>query len=313
MAALSTAHPEVSDQLTALCRPEGGPGTLLFAGPDGVGRKATAIWLGAYLNCEASGSRPCGRCDSCLAAAAGTHLDIREIAPAATTKSGRARQRGEITIDQLVRRSGGEEEPLADWLRSRPFRRVRLAIIDQAESMNQSAANAFLKMLEEPPRWALIVLIAPGPEALLPTVASRAATLRFAPLAVDPAPGFESHPAVRLGQPVALERALAAEAASLAARDAADGFLASLNGDLLAAVEGAETLTKAVAEAVAAGAQPGPLGWLSEPLRRLPPAAYAAAMDELRTCEEALAAYASAAVACLVLALRLRVLVGMPS
>lgn len=305
-------HERELDQLRSLWRDGEGPRTLLFAGPDGVGRRPAARWLAAYVNCLALvENRPCGVCASCQAVADGTHFDVREVAPSTTTKSGRNKHNREITIGQLVPREGDDPEPLSEWLRARPRGRYRVGIIDQAETMTASAANAFLKVLEEPPRNSLIVLIAPGPDAVLPTVASRAAVVRFG--AVTGVSGFEGlaqHPAVRLGQPGALIRARDAEEESENARACADSFLSALSDDLASALAAADDLSKGVTAALEAGVDPGPLGWLREPLRRLPPVRYAAALEEVERCEDALASYAQGPLACTVLALRLRQVLG---
>src|SRR5690606_10541701 len=110
-------------RLLAGAPPGGAQRTLLFSGPDGVGRRRAAAWLCAYLNCLApEGSRPCGECASCSAALAGSSLDYKEVAPAATSKTGRAKLRGEIGIDRLVPRDepGSDPEPLGPWLAARP-------------------------------------------------------------------------------------------------------------------------------------------------------------------------------------------------
>ncbi|HZJ08535.1 MAG TPA: hypothetical protein VFD39_02460, partial [Trueperaceae bacterium] len=168
-------HEDVLRRLERGWRDGGGPRTLLFAGPDGVGKRLVARWLAAFVNCVAlPESRPCGVCASCQAVAGGNHLDVREIGPVSTTLSGRSKHRGEITIDRLVEREQGDPDPLTGWLRTRPQQRFRVAIIDHADTMTAAAANAFLKTLEEPPARAVIVLLAAGPDALLPTVASRA-------------------------------------------------------------------------------------------------------------------------------------------
>lgn len=301
-------HDRELAQLRSLWRDGQGPRTLLFAGPDGVGRRLAARWLAAYVNCVALvDNRPCGVCASCQAVADYSHLDVREVGPRATTRSGRSKHLREITIDQLVPRDGGDPEPLSEWLRSRPRAAYRVGIIDHAESMTASAANSFLKVLEEPPRHAVIVLIAPGPDAVLPTVASRSTVVRFG--AVTPMTGFDDlhqHPAVRLGQPGALIRARTNEEASAAARDAALTFLNAVNEDLASALAAADDLSKGIAVALEAGVDPGPLGWLREPLRELDAVTYAAALEEVERCEDALAAYAQAPLACTVLALRLR-------
>ncbi len=296
-----------------------GPRSLLLAGPEHVGRRQAARWLCALSNCLApdSGLLPCGACESCRLALAGTHPDLKEIGPATTTEAGRAKRNLEIRIDQLVAREGGEPEPLAPWLATRPRYRTRVGVIDHADTLNTSAANAFLKVLEEPPPWALIVLVAPGPEALLPTVASRCVTVRFA--AVEDALGrlgeagapaatgdLSGHPGVRLGQPGALIRALEDADATAAARSASAELIAALTGDLLTALGAAEAFAKAVAASLEAAQEPGPLGWLREALRYLPAADYAAALDALDACERAIAAYAQVPLACSVLTLELR-------
>ena len=333
-------HQRELDQLRGLWRDGAGPRTLLFAGPEAVGRRPAARWLAAYVNCLALvENRPCGVCASCLAVANHTHVDVREVAPSATTRTGRSKHVREITIDQLVPREGGDPEPLSEWLRSRPRSAYRVGIIDQAESMTAGAANSFLKMLEAPPRQALIILIAPGPDAVLPTVASRATVVRFGAVAVSGFDDLGPHPAVRLGQPGALLRARASEEDSASARDCALAFLTALTGDLRTALSAADDLSAGITAALEAGVDPGPLGWLREPLRGLMetpppteraaaggtdlagqeavghyvigpeavgPATYAAALEEVERCEDALASYASGPLACAVLALRLR-------
>lgn len=304
-------HKEVMHRLKRGWRDGEGPRTLLFAGPAGVGKRLVAHWLAAYVNCDAlPEARPCGVCASCQAVAKRTHLDVRELAPSTTTQSGKSKHRGEITIDRLVPRDGGDPEPLSEWLRSRPTRRYRVAIIDHAETMTAPAANAFLKTLEEPPPGTLIVLLAPGPDALLPTVASRASTVRFGAVATDEFGDLAPHPGLRLGQPGSLIRARSDQGATLAARDAAVSLLKACSGDLLDSLEAAEEFAAAINRALEAGAEPGPLAWLREPLRALPATSYAAALEHIESCEDALAAYGNPGLACAVLTLELRALFG---
>lgn len=316
-------HDAAQAELVRLWAGGSGPRTLLLAGPDGVGRRAVAHWFAAYVNCArrepaggsaapdgrtgaGAGEGPCWQCPSCLAAAAGTHVDVREVGPGERTKGGRSTARATITIDRLVSRQGGDAEPLGEWLRTRPQHRYRVGIIDGAGSLTEGAANAFLKTLEEPPSWAVIVLIATGQDSLLPTVASRCTTVRLGPVELHGFDDLLGHPGLRLGQPGALLRARAAGAATNAARRAAEELLAALSGDLIDLLATAESFAKAVADASEAGVRPGPLGWLLEPLRELEPLAYAEAADAVARCEQALAGYAQASLACTVLALELR-------
>lgn len=327
-------HEGTTLQLKQLWAGGAGPRTLLFAGPASVGRRPTARWLAAYVNCAQSDNGPCGECESCQLLIRGAHPDLKEVAPATTTGAGRAKRALEIRIDQLVFREGKEPEPLSPWLQQRPRFNVRVGIIDHAEAMAAPAANSILKLLEEPPSWALIVLIAPGPESVLPTVASRSSTVRFRPVPADlltHLPGAHAdHPALVLGQPGLLlagtaddtmarlplgSRAAESDAeaaaghdssAQEAARKAAADLLAAVNEDLQALVTAAEEFATAQSDATSAGTEPTPLAWLRHELRVLDPTRYATASEAVNRCEDALAHYAQAPLATTVLALELR-------
>lgn len=276
--------------------------TLLFVGPEGVGRRAVARWYAALRNCAADGAEPCGRCESCRLFEGDGHPDHREVSPKATTRTGRAKRRPEIVIDQLVPRKHGDPDPLSRWLEARPAFRRRVGVIDHAETLNAAAANAFLKMLEEPPGWATIVLVAPSPQAVLPTIASRSAVLRFGAVDTRAYEELAGHPGHRLGRIGELERARREPDAFRARLDAVGGYLAALPGSLEEALEAADALEKAWSaerdEQVA--------DLLRERLRVLPGPLYAEAAEGLERCEEALAAYASPTVALQVLTLELR-------
>ncbi|HXW04738.1 MAG TPA: DNA polymerase III subunit delta' [Vicinamibacterales bacterium] len=161
------------------------PPSLIFAGPEGVGKRLTAIALAQLLNCPApvpfapdddrgspSGAAEplrdaCGVCSSCVRIARGTHADVMMLAPG---------ESGTIKIDQIreaIERSG-----------YRPFEgRRRVVVVDDAEAMVVEAQNALLKTLEEPPASSVFVLVTSRPELLLPTVRSRCQRLRFGRLA----------------------------------------------------------------------------------------------------------------------------------
>jgi DNA polymerase III delta prime subunit len=224
------------------------------------------------------------------------------VAPSLTTRSGRQRRQLEITIDQLVRRANADPDPLGPWLERRPRYARRVGIIDHAEALNVSAANAFLKMLEEPPAWAVIVLIATGPEALLPTVASRCATVRLGAVDVGTFAGLERHPAYRLGLPGPLARAREEGAAYHDVQEEVDRLVDALGGELQEAFEAADAVAKRLdgTDVVA------PLTLLREALRGLSAPAYASALDAVERCERALAAYANPGLALTALTLDLR-------
>ena len=110
---------------------------------------------------------PCGACPGCVQVEAGTHPDLLEVA--------RPEQRQELPI-QVIR------DLCADF-GLKPARGARkIAIVDDLDDMNDEAANAFLKTLEEPPPGAVLILIGTSPELQLETVVSRCQVIRFDPL-----------------------------------------------------------------------------------------------------------------------------------
>ena len=147
------------------------PHALLFTGPAGVGKASTAQALAQTLNCL--DRRPdldaCGRCRSCRLFAAGHHPDFLEIRPAGEGVN------AQIKIEQIreLRRQTGFPPFAGRW---------RVVLLKPAEAMNEAAANALLKTLEEPPANHLFVLTATDARDLLPTIVSRCRRLVFNPL-----------------------------------------------------------------------------------------------------------------------------------
>lgn len=150
------------------------PPSLIFAGPDGVGKRRVAIALAQLFNCnsprpagEIDGPDACGECAPCRRIARGVHADVVSIEPG---------ESGSIKVEQarqVIERSA-----------YRPFEgRRRVVIVNEADAMEVSAQNALLKTLEEPPQASAFVLVTARPDVLLPTVRSRCQRLRFGPLA----------------------------------------------------------------------------------------------------------------------------------
>jgi DNA polymerase-3 subunit delta' len=143
---------------------------LLFAGPDGVGKRLVALACAAWMECATGGADACGVCASCRQIAAGSHPDVQLLAVASGKK--------EIGVDRI--------RELKRFMQLRPMLgKSKVTIIDEAASLTVAAQNALLKTLEEPPAHSLLILVASNPDALLATVRSRCQRVRFSPLPVD--------------------------------------------------------------------------------------------------------------------------------
>lgn len=152
-------------------------GTFLFVGPEGVGKATFAERLAATLLCSASSAErfgPCGACESCRLAASGTHPDLIRVAKPA--------EKSFIPLELLI--GGDSKQPgLCQQIGLRPFLGGRkVALIDDADSLNVEGANALLKTLEEPPPGSLMFLVSASLDRQLPTIRSRSQIVRFEPL-----------------------------------------------------------------------------------------------------------------------------------
>ncbi len=146
------------------------PHALLFAGPDGIGKRSVAVAFAAWLQCEAGGDDACGGCAACRQVGAGTHPDLQLVAVAPGKK--------EIGIDRM--------REIKRFMQLQPLRgKAKIAIVDDAHALTAAAQNAVLKTLEEPPDRSFLLLIADNPDGLLPTVRSRCQRLQFAPLPTE--------------------------------------------------------------------------------------------------------------------------------
>ncbi len=142
----------------------------LFTGPPGVGKRLFAVELAKALLCE---SPPpdrfdsCGRCASCVQIDADTHPDFFQ--------AGLPPDKHEWPIDLM-------REVLRTFALKSARAKGKVAVLDDADDFNEESANAFLKMLEEPPPRSVIILIGSSPDRQLPTILSRCQVVRFAPL-----------------------------------------------------------------------------------------------------------------------------------
>lgn len=142
---------------------------FIFRGPDGVGKKRTALSMAALVNCQAPDPMDsCGNCSSCRKFQSDNHPDLLVIQP-----DGAA-----IKIDQI--------RDMKQTLTFPPFEaRYRVIILEDVQTMKREAANSLLKTLEEPPPNNLLILTADEAGEVLPTIISRCQTIAFHPLPYD--------------------------------------------------------------------------------------------------------------------------------
>jgi DNA polymerase III subunit delta' len=173
-------HGQATAQLASAFRARRLPHALLFTGPSGIGKTTLAFRLAYHL---LSFPRPVEAPENMLAADPASPL-FRAIAQGAhpnvlyLTRPANERTKGfktVITVDEIRRLSRFLSMTAHDG-------GYRIVIVDPADDLNISAANALLKSLEEPPPRTVFVLVAHSPGALLPTIRSRCQIVRLQPL-----------------------------------------------------------------------------------------------------------------------------------
>lgn len=196
------------------------PGSLLFQGARGVGKQRLALWLGQRLLCNGPEPRPCGACQHCRYALAGAHPDIHWYFPRPRLKD---TDPSPEDVEDDFREAVGERTKTGVYASPPPEDAILIAtiramahsasllpalaarsvyIVGDADRLvvredSEFAAGAFLKLLEEPPPRATIVLTSSEPGALIPTIRSRVVAVRVAPLAPEAVDRVLAEPAMR--------------------------------------------------------------------------------------------------------------------
>ncbi len=189
------------------------PHALLFWGPAGTGKSAAAIELARWLNCRSGFDGPCEVCDSCRQFRLLEHPHLLYILPMpgralADAETGELTDAGAAELTEILRRKGeslysatdfpggqniliGQIRALLQWAGMKSFENYpRIALIEKADQLREEAANALLKLLEEPPPNFILILTAQAQEDLMPTLRSRCQAVEFEPLQAETIENF---------------------------------------------------------------------------------------------------------------------------
>lgn len=206
-------HEETRAALSAALGRNQLPGSLLMHGPTGIGKQRLALWLAQRLVCESPAAvEPCGSCAACKAVLRLQHPDVHWFFPMPRPKSSGGADKmadalEEARAEALEERRKtafrattpsetigiyvGHIQTLRRLATARPsMGRRKVFIVGDAEYLvpqeaSPEAANALLKILEEPPADTTFILTAADPDSLLPTVRSRVLPMRLRPLEVE--------------------------------------------------------------------------------------------------------------------------------
>lgn len=139
----------------------------IISGDAGSGKKALAKAFADTLACEAGGTESCGSCQSCLQVATGNYPDIITVTHEKPNL---------ISVDEI-------RDQLVNTIDIKPYKgKYKIYLIPDAELLNVQAQNAMLKTIEEPPAYAVIILLTTNLDKLLETVQSRCLKLQTKPI-----------------------------------------------------------------------------------------------------------------------------------
>jgi DNA polymerase-3 subunit delta' len=235
-------HGEARSRVSRAIRAGRLPQVLILTGPAGVGKQRLALWVAQLLACERPGVEPCGDCRGCRLVLGLGHPDLHWIVPIPRPKAAepdkQVEEAAEAIAEVLAERRASTLYLPPDGLSAHGMATARLIarkaaltpvegkrkvfVIGEAERLvpqeaNPEAANALLKLLEEPPGDTTFMLTTAEPARVLPTIRSRAVPLRLGRLTDDEVSGFLRAHLDPAPDPAGLERMVTRGAGSIGA------------------------------------------------------------------------------------------------
>lgn len=160
-------HEQVKDHFINAVRAQKVSHAYILSGEAGMGRKTLANAFALMLLCEQDTDVPCLQCHACKQVLSGNHPDLIYVTH---TKP------ASIGVDDV-------REQINDTISIRPYSSAyKIYVVDEAEKMTPQAQNALLKTIEEPPSYAVILLLTTNQESFLSTILSRCVQMKLKPL-----------------------------------------------------------------------------------------------------------------------------------
>ena len=160
-------HEQIKEHFQSAVRTGKVSHAYILDGEAGMGRKTLANAFALSLLCEKGGPEPCMECHACRQVLSGNHPDLIYVTH---------EKPASIGVDDI-------REQLNDTIQVRPYSGShKIYIVDEAEKMTVQAQNALLKTIEEPPAYAVILLLTTNEDTFLPTILSRCVKLKLKPL-----------------------------------------------------------------------------------------------------------------------------------
>ena len=163
-------HDKLINTLIENVRREENANAYIFEGPKGLSKHNAALLFAKALVCDNASHAPCCICRSCIEAQAGTHPDIVLV----------EKEKDKATLGIKPIRAMVSECLIKPF-----YRRHKVFIINEGDILTTEAQNAFLKIIEEPPEYAVFIIVCSDAHILLQTVRSRSVTVTFPPVSDD--------------------------------------------------------------------------------------------------------------------------------